>query len=63
MAKNNACEECQVCVSSGYCVNGTYCYKLKRYVEYETIPPCETKKPTNSNTDTSVSSGKTETVD
>lgn len=41
MTKSKACEECQVCVSSACSINGTYCYKLKRYVEYETIPLCE----------------------
>ena len=57
-----ACEECQVCVSSANCINGVYCHKLKRYVQYETTPPCESENSTNSNKKQSVSSGKSESM-
>lgn len=33
-------EECEACVNSANCINGVYCYTLRRYVQYETRPPC-----------------------
>lgn len=31
---------CLKCGSSRNCINGLYCMALKRYVQYESAPPC-----------------------
>lgn len=38
-------EEFEACVNSAHCINGIYCYVLRRYVQYETTPPCVANAP------------------
>lgn len=34
-------EECQACVDSGHCVNGLYCFYLRKYVEHDSASMCD----------------------
>lgn len=44
-------DECQVCINAFNGINGRFCCKLHRYVEYAVVPPCQpTQLSTNSNT-------------
>lgn len=36
-------KECQSCDSHRNCINGLYCLKLKKYVQYAFEKECETK--------------------
>lgn len=48
-------DECQVCINAFNGINGRFCCKLHRYVEYAVVPPCQpTQLSTNSNTHQSV---------
>lgn len=41
--KSKSNEQCANCPQSHLAVNGRYCKKLKRYVEYAVTPLCEKK--------------------
>ena len=34
-------EECQACVDSGHCINGLYCFYLRKYVEPDATAMCD----------------------
>lgn len=36
--------ECQACEKGMNCINGRYCRKLGRYVDYAPMPPCKEKE-------------------
>lgn len=42
-------DECQICESHRNCINGLYCLKLKKYVQYALEKECETPKNNNEN--------------
>ncbi len=35
--------KCSTCPTAINCINGRYCTKLKKYVEHDKEPKCETK--------------------
>jgi len=37
-------DECKVCASIRHCINGHYCTKTKKYVEYSKSKECKYEK-------------------
>ena len=34
-------EECLACMDSGHCLNGLYCFYMRRYVEHDSASMCD----------------------